>query len=125
MVAPSFHSHLQKKMALFWGSHACCASNIPEMRDVGMGWRLPLSNESRGPLRWLGWRFVEAVAASIELGWGGVEAVAVTIEHERHEARAENYAEDDTEYHSHIAGNRYSHVGEVPTYTRDVDCRGE
>ena len=78
------------------------------MRDVGMGWRLPLSNESRGPLRRLGWRFVEAVAASIELGWGVVEAVAATIEHERHEARAENYAEDDTEYPSHIESQALS-----------------
>ena len=65
------------------------------------------------------------MAASIELGWGVVEAVAVTIEHECHEARAENYAADDTEHHSHIAGHRHCHVGEVPTYIRDVDCRSE
>jgi hypothetical protein len=57
------------------------------------------------------------------LRWRLVVPVAVAVEHERHEAHAENYTEDDSEPHSYIAGQRHCHVGEIPTYICDVDCR--
>ena len=47
--------------------------------------------------------------------WRVVVTVAAAIEHERHQAAADNYGEDDTEPHSHVAGHSHCHIGEVPT----------